>query len=422
MSTTATIGLEVPDLAGLDRASDLEIDRVDAAVGRGATARRCRAVAAGRRGQGALVARARASTGSRSVRALAPPTPSCLEVTGTSGPEARTLVAVGEMMDAPSPWLAEVADGVGAGDVSVAAAAAIQQGLGLPTADVAADDLADAAHTLVVEAAILPPEKVARRARELRDQLDADGVADREALLREKRFLRLTPLPDGMTRHRRAPRPRVGGDRHRRDRPGDRPATRRTPLRRPDPEGARRGDRRRPPHHRTADPGCAGRDGAHRRRRRRGPVFGTRKPGVRVHVTVADLDRRAGAGHIEGQTASISHRDRRAASLRRRLPPDPVRRLRPGTRPGTHAAPVLREAAHRARRDLGRMRDPRLRPTTLLDRSPPRRRMGPPQRPDRRQQRCPALPPPPHVGARHAADESDAEAPNSGSNHHPATR
>ncbi|MES1170282.1 MAG: DUF222 domain-containing protein, partial [Leifsonia sp.] len=37
-----------------------------------------------------------------------------------------------------------------------------------------------------------------------------------------------------------------------------------------------------------------------------GRVFGTRKPGVRVHVTVADLDRRAGAGHLEGQTASIS--------------------------------------------------------------------------------------------------------------------
>ena len=36
-------------------------------------------------------------------------------VTGTSGPEARTMVVVGEMMEAPSPWLAEVADGVGAG-------------------------------------------------------------------------------------------------------------------------------------------------------------------------------------------------------------------------------------------------------------------------------------------------------------------
>jgi len=35
-------------------------------------------------------------------------------------------------------------------------------------------------------------------------------------------------------------------------------------------------------------------------------VFGTRKPGVRVHVTVADLDRRAGAGHLEGQGASVS--------------------------------------------------------------------------------------------------------------------
>jgi hypothetical protein len=160
MYTTAMIGLEVPDLAGLDRASDLEIIEW---MRRWGEARRL--VEAGL-AQLAGEVKARSSlelglaglaqrSGARTADVLVS------QVAGTSGHEARALVSVGEMMDAPSPWLAEVADGVGAGDVSVAAASAIQQGLGLPSADVAADDLADAAHTLVVEAAILPPEKVA---------------------------------------------------------------------------------------------------------------------------------------------------------------------------------------------------------------------------------------------------------------------
>ena len=42
-------------------------------------------------------------------------------------------------------------------------------------------------------------EKLAARARELRDELDADGVRDRERMLRQKRYLTLTPLSNGMT-------------------------------------------------------------------------------------------------------------------------------------------------------------------------------------------------------------------------------
>jgi hypothetical protein len=37
-----------------------------------------------------------------------------------------------------------------------------------------------------------------------------------------------------------------------------------------------------------------------------GRVFGMRKPAVRVHVTLHDLDRRAGTAHIEGQTVAVS--------------------------------------------------------------------------------------------------------------------
>ena len=305
MSTTAMIGLEVPDLEGLDRASDRDIIEwmrrwgearrlVDAGLSR--LAGEVKARSSLELGLGGLAQRSGARTADAFVS----------QVTGTSGHEARALVTVGEMMEAPSPWLAEVAGGVGAGDVSVAAAAAIQQGLGVPTSDVAADDLADAAHTLVVEAAILPPEKVARRARELRDQLDADGVADREALLREKRFLKLIPLPDGMTRLTGlldpesaalvtdaidlVTAPRRGGPRF------------------VDPAQKARADAivgdSRTTEQLTLDAlvemvriAGAADDGR---------VFATRKPGVRVHITVADLDRRAGAGHIEGQGASVS--------------------------------------------------------------------------------------------------------------------
>jgi hypothetical protein len=305
MSTTATIGLEVPGLEDLDRASDLEIIEwmrrwgearrlVDAGLSRLAGEVKKRSSL--ELGLGGLAQR----TGARTADALVS------QVTGTSGAEARSLVTVGEMLEAPSPWLAEVADGVGAGDVSVAAATAIKQGLGLPSADVAADDLADAAHTLVVEAAILPPEKVARRARELRDQLDADGVADREALLRDKRFLQLTPLPDGMTR--------IFGLL--------------------DPESAalvtdaidlvtapRRGGPRFVESSQKARAEAIVNDSRSTQQLAvdalvemvriagaadQGRVFGTRKPGVRVHVTVADLDRRKGAAHIEGQNAAIS--------------------------------------------------------------------------------------------------------------------
>lgn len=312
MSTTATIGLEVPELTGLDRASDLELIEWMRRWGEAG-----RLVNAG-------LSRLAAEVKARSSLELGPDglaqrsgmrTPEALvsSVTGASGPEARALVVVGEMMDAPSPWLAEVAIRVGAGDVSVGAAAAIQQGLGSPSADVAADDLADAAHTLVVEAAILPPEKVARRARELRDQLDADGVADREALLREKRFLRLTPRPDGMTgiyglldpesaalvtdAIDLVTAPRRGGPRF------------------VDPTQKARADAivndSRTTEQLALDAlvemvriaGSAD----------EGRVFGTRKPGVRVHVTATDLDRRAGAAHPEGQGASLS-----VASVERR--------------------------------------------------------------------------------------------------------
>ena len=305
MSTTAMLALEVPDLAGLDRASDLELIEWTRAWGE---ARRLSDAGLSRL---AAEVKARSSLelghdGLAQRSGMRTPDALVASLTGTSGAEARAMVTVGEMLDSPSPWLAEVANSVGSGDVSVGAAAAIQQGLGSPSADVAADDLADAAHTLVVEAATLPPEKVARRARELRDQLDADGVADREALLREKRLLRLKPMPDGSTQLFAildpesaaivtdaidlVTAPRRGGPSF------------------IDPTQQGRADAIINDPRTTAQLAldtlvemiriAAAAD--------TGRVFGTRKPGVRLHATVADLDRRTGAGHIEGQHASIS--------------------------------------------------------------------------------------------------------------------
>jgi len=305
VATSASVLIEVPSLDDLLRVNDHELI---AKMGRWAEARRmidaglatlAGAVAARSAielGYAGLAQRA----GARTADALVS------QLTGTSGPEARSLTSVGVMLSSPQPWLAGVASKVSSGELSVGAAAAIQSGLGAPSPTVAADDLADAAQGLVKMCGDLPPEKVARWARELRDELDQNGVADREANLRAKRFLRLIPQSDGMTRI--------------------------TGLL--DPESAalvtdavdavtapRRGGPR------FVDPAAAARAKAIVRDERTtgqlsldvlvemvriaasadtGRVFGVRQPAVRVHVAASDLQRGAGTAHLEGQTAAVS--------------------------------------------------------------------------------------------------------------------
>ena len=305
MPTATMLHLEVPDLQGIDGASDGELIEsmrawaharrvVDAGLATLAGVVAMRSTL--ELGYGGLAQRAGARTADGLVSQL----------TGTSGVEARAITTVGTMMNAPAPWLGEVAARVAAGEVSVGAAAAIQAGLGSPSPTVAADDLADAAHSLLGTAGSLPPEKVARQARELRDELDEAGVADREAALRERRFLRLIPQPDGMTKLiglldpesaalvtdavDAVTSPRRGG-----------PCF-------VDPDAVARVDAI------VNDPrsteqlaldalvemvrvAAAADDGR---------VFGVRVPAVRVHVTLADLDRRAGTAHFEGQTSAVS--------------------------------------------------------------------------------------------------------------------
>jgi hypothetical protein len=198
MPTACTV-LELPDLSGLARCTDAELTAtlhklgetkriVDAAVARAAdeVARRSPVEL----GYAGLAQR----TGDRTPEAFV------ARLTGSTAPEAKSLVDVGSMLSQPAPWLTGVVSGVEAGTVSVATAGAIKKGLGTPSASVAADDLLDAVETLLAEAKDHTPEHVGTLARDLRDGLDAACVADREAQRRARRFLKLTPLPDGMTR------------------------------------------------------------------------------------------------------------------------------------------------------------------------------------------------------------------------------
>jgi hypothetical protein len=303
--STALLTLEVPDLAGVDAVDDLELLEwtrrwgearrvIDTGLAR--LAGQIKARSSPEHGHQGLAQR----SGARTPDAL------LSRVSGTSGPESRSMVAVGALMDAPEPWLTEVAGGVAAGELSVGAAAAIATGLGAPSPEVSADDLADAAHQLTVEAALLPLEKIARRARDLRDSLDEAGIADRERMLRDRRFLKLTPLPDGMTRLTGlldpesaalvtdavdlVTAPRRGGPRF------------------IDPTEKARAEAI------VVDTRTTGQlvlDAVVEMIRIAGSadtgrVFGRRRPAVRVQATLADLDRRAGAAKIEGQTSAVS--------------------------------------------------------------------------------------------------------------------
>jgi hypothetical protein len=227
-------------------------------------------------------------------------------LTGASGPESAALVAVGSAMSDQKPWLRSVVDRVSAGELGIAAAAAITRGLGEPADAVDADALARAADKLVESARLLTPEKLAQRARRARDELDAEGVADREQALRARRYLRLIPQDDGMTRISglldpesaalvtdaldRVTMPRRGGVRF-----VDDAEKRRSAEIAHDP--------------RTT--GQLALDAVVQMIRRAaavddGTIFGIKAPAVRVHVRLADLQRGGGAAHVEGQSAGLS--------------------------------------------------------------------------------------------------------------------
>jgi hypothetical protein len=231
-------------------------------------------------------------------------------VSGVNRGEAGRLVKVGVMMAAEPAHLRSVGDAVAAGALSVDAAEAIRAGLGEPSETATAAALAEAAMSLVAEAASLPVEQLAARARELRDVVDEAGTADRERQRYEQRFLRLTPQADGMVRVNGLldpesaalvtdafdiiTSPRRGGPRFQ------------SPV-----ELARARALEEDPRTTeqimldalveivhvasTADTGTGA-----------GTLFGSRRPAVRVLVAERDLARRTGTGHLEGQTAAVS--------------------------------------------------------------------------------------------------------------------
>lgn len=146
--------------------------------------------------------------------------------TGSRLADARAAVRVGIAAGAESPSVlgAAVLDG----QVSVAVADAIATGLGPASGDVTDADLDRAAVQLIARVSGrsdgngvegdgvaggdgagsgspfgdlgggLDADRVAREARALRDELDADGIRDREALRRSQRSLRIGRRADGM--------------------------------------------------------------------------------------------------------------------------------------------------------------------------------------------------------------------------------
>ncbi len=236
-------------------------------------------------------------------------------VAGTSAREAGVLVRVGAItveprLDAPeadpTPWLASVGAAVRGGSLSLEAADVIRAGLGEPDESVSGEGLAEAATALLTAAAMLTLEQLAARAREVRADIDAAHVRDREQALRDRRYLRVIPQSDGMTRvaglldpesaavivaaYDGATSPRRGGPRF------------------VDPDAAARADAILHDQRTTdqlavdalvelvrigtaADPGT---------------ILAVHTPAVRVAVAERDLRTHLGSGRIEGQTQAIS--------------------------------------------------------------------------------------------------------------------
>jgi hypothetical protein len=225
-------------------------------------------------------------------------------LTGTSARESQTMVRVGSLLTEPSP-LDAVATAIGSGHLSLDAADAIRTGLSHVDDAVPESQVVAAAESLVADAGVLTVEKLATRAREWAAELDEAHVHDRERALREQRFLRLTPLRDGMTRlsglldpesaaivvatFDAITSPRRGGPRFL------------------DPAA------RDYAHHLTTDQRTTEqlavdsfvellRIGGHTAPE----IVGAQRPAVRVIVTDHDLYRRAGYGEFEGQRTPVS--------------------------------------------------------------------------------------------------------------------
>jgi Domain of unknown function (DUF222)/HNH endonuclease len=184
LSAAAGEVCELDDAAFLSLASSSAVIRklsdAHAAVIAGETARR----SARELGQSGLAQRLGFRTPQELVRVT----------TGSTAGEANAAVRVGSL-----PPSSPIATAVGE-TLSIAAADAISRGLGEPTEHISEAQLSQAAAALISEFGGLDADSLYRHARQLRDELDAAGVADREAQLFAKRSLRVFKQPDGTTR------------------------------------------------------------------------------------------------------------------------------------------------------------------------------------------------------------------------------
>ncbi len=120
--------------------------------------------------------------------------------------EGRVDGATGEVSIPAKPWMSAVVVAVRAGRISPAAAESIASGLGTPNSAVSVDALREAALVLCAEAVGVDgrpgtdPDKLFTRARQLRDELDVDGVKLREEERRAQRGASWSDLPTGMSR------------------------------------------------------------------------------------------------------------------------------------------------------------------------------------------------------------------------------
>ncbi|GAB3808951.1 HNH endonuclease signature motif containing protein [Humibacter antri] len=146
------------------------------------------------------------------------------QATGTTGADARKLVRVGTQVAQtlaadileessgdggadstrtnapPEVWHAELDRAVADGLVSVDAADGIRRGLGEPGEGAPEESMRNAVGRLIQYASRAHADDVWARARNERDLLDPNGVADLEKQRRDARYLKLFPQPDGMTR------------------------------------------------------------------------------------------------------------------------------------------------------------------------------------------------------------------------------
>jgi hypothetical protein len=116
--------------------------------------------------------------------------------TGTRVADARTAVRVGTSVSGETPTV--LGDAVLSGRVSVAVADAVRTGLGRPTGTMSETDLDAAAGRILPRLEGLDADRAAREARAARDELDLDGIAEREEARREQRSFRLGRRADGM--------------------------------------------------------------------------------------------------------------------------------------------------------------------------------------------------------------------------------